>query len=638
MITSAGVAKLCDLGLAKQTKGDAGATMDGMSVGTPNYISPEQARGESDLDIRTDIYSLGCSLYHMATGTTPFSGPNPMVVMTKHVTEWPDPPKKRNPNLSAAFNDLVMKLMGKRREERPQDPEALIRDIETVLRGGSVATAAGTARAVAARASASEATPPLRARSRPPTTFHANLLRRKSSTVGVALGAIGGVTALVILVILMGGGSPPAPVPPPPVVRTSSSAAPPPTPASDPAGRVSLEIKTLRDLVLPELERNTREDRYTFPYGKIQAKIAESGRDPIALKAWTEELQRFTKEAEAAVAKHSDWEQIRQKAKAAWDARNFGLAIEELGKLQPVYRHFREEDPPVLTKAGQEHKDLLASIQADLRESLYTGVSQAQAAFRNPQTRDEAYGALDALSVSVPADRRADIEAERRKFIEAEMKELAGGGVSAGEKVRAAQARIDHLKKLHVGNAPVTALLDTMSADLRKDAREARAAALTRAAEAYAAFRPAFAAALRARDLGAARKALSDLCLAPANMAVQSVLLPAPAPDTETLRSFLDPARIGPYAEVKKIVSLAEEGAAVAQKQENPAARGLYLDLRTAALLEDLVEQALEGAKVVSRDPARFKAFSPRWPAPPPRSRRRASPGRRRWPPASGPG
>ena len=52
MITSAGVAKLCDLGLAKQTKGDADVTMDGTSVGTPNYISPEQARGEDKIDIR----------------------------------------------------------------------------------------------------------------------------------------------------------------------------------------------------------------------------------------------------------------------------------------------------------------------------------------------------------------------------------------------------------------------------------------------------------------------------------------------------------------------------------------------------------------------------------------------------------
>src|SRR5689334_7378163 len=99
MLTATGGAKLCDLGLAKQTKGDADVTMDGTSVGTPNYISPEQARGEEKIDIRSDIYSLGASLYHMAVGSPPFSGANPMVVMTKHVTEFAEPPKKRCPSL-----------------------------------------------------------------------------------------------------------------------------------------------------------------------------------------------------------------------------------------------------------------------------------------------------------------------------------------------------------------------------------------------------------------------------------------------------------------------------------------------------------------------------------------------------------
>ncbi|MBI3855283.1 MAG: protein kinase, partial [Planctomycetes bacterium] len=135
MLTTSGQAKLCDLGLAKQTKGDADVTMDGTSVGTPNYISPEQARGEDKIDIRSDIYSLGASLYHMAVGGPPFTGANPMVVMTKHVTEFAEPPKKRCPALSEGFSSLVMKMMQKRREDRPQDPEAVIHDLERLLNG-----------------------------------------------------------------------------------------------------------------------------------------------------------------------------------------------------------------------------------------------------------------------------------------------------------------------------------------------------------------------------------------------------------------------------------------------------------------------------------------------------------------------
>src|SRR5205814_4674493 len=108
------VAKHCDRGLAKQMdKGPKPSTATDMGVplGTPHYLSPEQARGEADVDIRSDIYSLGASLYHMLTGVPPFEGQSPMVLMTKHLTEDPVPPKKRNADVSKATSDLVLKMM-----------------------------------------------------------------------------------------------------------------------------------------------------------------------------------------------------------------------------------------------------------------------------------------------------------------------------------------------------------------------------------------------------------------------------------------------------------------------------------------------------------------------------------------------
>jgi predicted Ser/Thr protein kinase len=135
MLTTAGVAKLCDLGLAKSMAGDSTLTQTGMAVGTPHYLSPEQARGDHDVDIRSDIYSLGATLYHLVLGRTPFSGSSAAVVMTKHLSEEPKDPREVRPELSAGLAALVLRMMAKDREDRQQSPEALINDIGLVIAG-----------------------------------------------------------------------------------------------------------------------------------------------------------------------------------------------------------------------------------------------------------------------------------------------------------------------------------------------------------------------------------------------------------------------------------------------------------------------------------------------------------------------
>ncbi|MBI3096857.1 MAG: serine/threonine protein kinase [Planctomycetes bacterium] len=135
MVTKDGVAKLCDLGLAKETTSDSSLTQSGTSVGTPFYISPEQARGEPNIDIRSDLYSLGASLYHLLTGGVPFNGSTAAVVMTKHVTEALVPPRKVRPDITATTDAFVCRLMSKRREGRYQTPAEVIDDLTLMLTG-----------------------------------------------------------------------------------------------------------------------------------------------------------------------------------------------------------------------------------------------------------------------------------------------------------------------------------------------------------------------------------------------------------------------------------------------------------------------------------------------------------------------
>ena len=136
LLTGNDVAKVADFGLARSTSADSTVmTRTGMAVGTPHYISPEQARGEKDIDIRTDIYSLGATLYHMAVGDTPFSGSTAAVIVTQHLTETAPPAHLRNAAVSENTSRVIAKMMAKNVEDRYTDPKQLLEDLETVADG-----------------------------------------------------------------------------------------------------------------------------------------------------------------------------------------------------------------------------------------------------------------------------------------------------------------------------------------------------------------------------------------------------------------------------------------------------------------------------------------------------------------------
>ena len=116
--------KVLDFGIAKVQESDnreGVLTMVGAVCGTPEYMAPEQARGETDLDVRADIYAMGCILYHMLTGELPFSGDSVMAVITKQLSEAPTPPRELKPDLDIppSIERLCMKALSKDREDRP---------------------------------------------------------------------------------------------------------------------------------------------------------------------------------------------------------------------------------------------------------------------------------------------------------------------------------------------------------------------------------------------------------------------------------------------------------------------------------------------------------------------------------------
>lgn len=137
MIDGHGVVKLCDFGLAKQASGDLSVTRSGFTFGTPHYMSPEQINGEKNLDIRTDLYSLGASLYFMLTGRVMFEGKDLRAVLTRHLTEPPPSPKLLVPTLSDGACRIMFRLLEKDREKRYRVPEEAAADCRAVLAGAA---------------------------------------------------------------------------------------------------------------------------------------------------------------------------------------------------------------------------------------------------------------------------------------------------------------------------------------------------------------------------------------------------------------------------------------------------------------------------------------------------------------------
>jgi eukaryotic-like serine/threonine-protein kinase len=140
ILTKEGGVKLADLGLARLTADEKWSMSEaGMAIGTPYYISPEQVRGQVDVDIRADIYSLGATLYHMITGQVPYDGETPTEVMRKHVEKNVilTPPDHLNTNLSSGVGMVVETMMAKNRENRYRTPDDLILDLKCLLAGDS---------------------------------------------------------------------------------------------------------------------------------------------------------------------------------------------------------------------------------------------------------------------------------------------------------------------------------------------------------------------------------------------------------------------------------------------------------------------------------------------------------------------
>jgi class 3 adenylate cyclase len=137
-LTADGTAKIGDFGLAVSLDRSR-LTMEGMMVGTVAYMAPEQALGRQP-DARSDLYSLGCVTYEMVTGRAPFLGDDPVAIISQHINTAPVAPSWHNPQVPRALESLVLRLLAKDPNERPESAAAIPQALQAIVDTASTTT------------------------------------------------------------------------------------------------------------------------------------------------------------------------------------------------------------------------------------------------------------------------------------------------------------------------------------------------------------------------------------------------------------------------------------------------------------------------------------------------------------------
>ncbi len=209
--------KILDFGIAKvmagtrETLSDGGKplvanmrqTTQGTVLGTPEYLSPEQAAGEP-IDARVDIYALGCILYEMLTGSVPFRGNGPMSTLMKHLTEKVVPPRKRRPDLTIpeSLEKIVLKAMAREKTDRYATMEELATALQAEIESTSTAQGDQSTPSIQVPIAVGGEAKGDAALAYAPTTAAAVVSRPKSSRQNLIRGGLFAASALALVILL----------------------------------------------------------------------------------------------------------------------------------------------------------------------------------------------------------------------------------------------------------------------------------------------------------------------------------------------------------------------------------------------------------------------------------------------------
>ena len=344
MIDTDGQVRLMDMGISKQVTEDTGLTMAGEIIGTPEYMSPEQAKGRTDLDCRADIYSLGATLYHLVTGQQPFKGDSTMNVLSQLLTEPYSPVCETNPNVSQGCEQLIDRMMAKDSRLRYQSWNEVISDTKRVLSGRPLKRHGAS--------SAHAAPEPAPKRSKAPLF-----------AVAAALIAIAGVA---VVVLNRQSRVPPQRLPPP-KKRPATSRRAKPVKSRTPAQAWQEQIKAVEEMFETAREYAAQHpDDYDGAIRKFQHVMQDGAKTKFKLKA-EDEIRKL---------------QQRRKKAIADVLRNLAAQSEKLAaaeRLEDAIRLLTDYSGPFSKETGPARKTKAAALAARQEQAAKNKASLAKA-------------------------------------------------------------------------------------------------------------------------------------------------------------------------------------------------------------------------------------------------------------------
>lgn len=434
MLDMEGMARLCDLGLAREANEDGALTQVGIVLGTPYYVSPEQAQGRRDLDIRSDIYSLGITLFHMVTGEVPFKGPTGPAIMVKHINDEMPDPRKFNPNLSNGTAQLIRKMTAKKRERRYQTPADMIKDMERVIAGERPAAAGQVIRA---------------RRPRRPGRAREEVLYEPARGGGrklIGLVAIGAIILIIIVVVSSLPESEPrrrsrpvgghtagrSDAVTPPRDRDSGRQRPPTArERPKPAGRLSSDQREIMEIV--KWARTHRNE--TAEAARRYRKFIEAATDPKALRTAKNALEGLASREYLTLVS-------RFKSLLA-----IGKVVEALGETTEYMKLFGD------TESARKVAALVDEVKKERRKGIDVSIAKA-VGLADEKKFKEALDLIAEMADMAPQGLKPRVASVRKKI------EKARDGFIAGRREKARSTRAEFEKKLserianlHLGEA-----------------------------------------------------------------------------------------------------------------------------------------------------------------------------------------
>ncbi|MFB3776372.1 MAG: serine/threonine-protein kinase [Bryobacteraceae bacterium] len=383
MVTEGGVVKLMDFGIAKAA-GDRKLTMTGTTMGSLYYMSPEQIKG-GELDARSDLYSLGVSMYELVTGARPFHGDSDFSIMSAHLEKEPVPPVEVDPKLPAELNEIILMAIAKDPAKRFQSADAFgaaVRSVAGLPPAAVVAPAPSPVSAVRPAApmptrppmpAPAQAAPPPSAVAPPPSrSSHRGLYMALGAIAAVAVLAVGALQLPKWLKTRAGEGSAPVeevgqqqttpPEPPPvlePPAREPEAASQPVAspPAAPVAGQPRRALPAVRETA-PAQPAVTQQGSAPAPPAQTAPPAADAAR-AAALKAIQKEWPMLASRAGAVAGSLQNLQQEQRRS-------GFGLRGDITASWKRMEHYMDQVEAAISAKDPDAARENMESAEREI--------------------------------------------------------------------------------------------------------------------------------------------------------------------------------------------------------------------------------------------------------------------------------